>query len=114
MNRYVLLMLPLFAGCASQPPAISQSAVATLTFAPAASQEEDGISPAILRIDDKWLEDRPTLVYVRPGRRAVGINCPGRIVLDTPPPVTATFVAGSTYEIHCYAGKPAVIRLAGE
>ena len=104
----------LIAGCTTQPAAISQQSVAILTFAPESNLEKDGIGPAILQVDGTWLNDRPSSVYIRPGQRSVGIRCPGRIILDTPPPTFFSFQAGAKYEIHCPAQQRPIIRLADD
>ncbi len=64
----------------------------------AVNKQSDGV----WSIDKKYLPSGPAqVVYVAPGRRKIGYNCPGFLFMDNPPTLEHNFEAGKLYEIVC-------------
>jgi len=97
-----LLLLPLLAGCASEP---SVAPPATLSFV--AGDRSLDTASGMLAVDDSYFPGGPVkLAQARSGRRKISYNCPGYIFVDAPPSVWHSFKAGIQYEMFCKAGEP--------
>jgi hypothetical protein len=115
MQRYmftlVALMSVLLNGCASVPPSATELA-ATVSFVEGDRPLDRGAG--IYSVGNYNLPREPSLVvYVAPGYREIGYNCPGYIFVDGAPTVSYKFWGGEQYEIFCDKnGKPVIRKKA--
>jgi hypothetical protein len=104
-SALTILLLALLSACASAPPAATELA-ATLSFVAGDKPLDRG--SGIYSIGNYNLPREPMkVVYIAPGYREIGYNCPGYIFVDNPPTVLHKFLGGKQYELFCDKdGKP--------
>ena len=79
----------------------------------------DADSKTFGELDGLWYVDTyrfktpQSRIYIAPGHRAVGYQCPGWMSMDDFPSLQYTFEAGKNYEMVCAAKGPVIHRLPG-
>jgi hypothetical protein len=74
----------------------------------------DAESKAFGKLDGLWYVDSYRFnaphnrIYIAPGHRIVGYQCPGWISMDDFPSLKYTFAAGKSYEMVCESKGPVI------
>lgn len=62
----------------------------------------------VVDVDDRDIPGGPVRsIHVAPGARSIGYRCPGSIILDGPPKLSAEFEADTAYVLDC-TGAPVI------
>jgi hypothetical protein len=113
MRKFIAaLSLLTFAGCATEPFALSQStdfAALTMISGRSPSPFEHGGFTAIGTYAVRPVSSK---IFVKPGHRKIWYTCPGFISTDAGPSIEFTFERNGVYELTCRpgAGQPPAIR----
>ena len=115
MRAVLLVTAVLASGCSLmlRPASVSPSSnSASLTFRDAHSKpfgELDGI----WYVDEYRFKTPQTRIYITPGRRSVGYQCPGWMSMDDFASVQYAFDGGKSYEMVCEDKGPVIHPLSG-
>jgi len=115
MRIMMIIGLALVSGCST----MIWPASSTPSRNSASLSIRDAVGNAFGAFDGLWyvdtfrFETAQSRIYIAPGHRAIGYQCPGWNSVDEYPSLMYTFEAGKSYEMVCEAKGPVIHLLPG-